>query len=121
MGTAETILILWLAQLLLIYVVWKIFFSTKPKRYSLTEEYRSSVTKDLKRFILYVDNIQYSFLIKNTGLDTSRENLMTYYLLENGKIVNQYKHPILQKTYSRFLNFKSPEGREKFIKDVFGV
>ena len=94
--------------------------TTKNKIYfDMTPACKSSVSNDLKTFFLYVDKIRYSYLIKNVGLEATKEQVMTYYLLENGEIVNQYKHQTLNLSYSRFLLFRTQEDKEKFIKAVF--
>lgn len=87
--------------------------------YDMTPGCKSSVSNDLKTFFLYVDKIRYSYLIKNVGLEATKEQVMTYYLLENGEVVNQYKHQTLNLSYSRFLLFRTQEDKERFIKAVF--
>ena len=87
--------------------------------YDMTPGCKSSVSNDLKTFFLYVDKIRYSYLIKNIGLEATKEQVMTYYLLENGEVVNQYKHQTLNLSYSRFLLFRTQEDKERFIKAVF--
>lgn len=97
-----------------------LIFDGEDKVYfDVTAECRSSVSKDLKMFFLYVDRIKYSFRIKNVGLETSRKQIMNYYLLENGKIVNQYNYPTSNYSYSRYLLFGNQEDKEKFIKAIF--
>ena len=87
--------------------------------YDMTPGCKSSVSNDLKTFFLYVDKIRYSYLIKNVGLEATKEQVMTSYLLENGEVVNQYKHQTLNLSYSRFLLFRTQEDKERFIKAVF--